>query len=405
MVKAQNPARDVLSRKTGGGVTKAVVLTAAEKRKRTIEAGKKFSKFQRFRQRVERSPTFRKLLRRSAIMETAGSVANDKGKHLQPGQQIRAKECALDNKAANTRLKKDNGKIKATSVTHSRLLNKGRGCASDTEAVDGPFQRDDDSLQQILSCVPIVRPNLRPSSAVQTRHRPSLFPNGINPLDEAAMRFSTAKQRTTVKEESFLSSTRKTPGKSVRFADAVCPLPSVTEPVVKKSGLQKLLFWLPLAGKEEQLEKDLLEIPVEDFTVLATAISKVCARRCSSDGDPNKNELLGENFEPQTFLQNLKTLTEARGKEERSGRERNTRSSRCLDFANSSFSQVYADQEVTLLTEKPVEENEEQNRPVDPIASSFATPKETCQPPLSSILRTPNNCFRPVRDGLRSRRC
>ncbi|VDN06550.1 unnamed protein product [Thelazia callipaeda] len=132
----------------GRGIMKQ--LTATEKRRRMIEAGSKYAA----------------LNRENAPVKCSRSV-----------------NCA--SAASNM---KDNVVVTATSSANDKM--KFRNAATPTlSTINETFVRDDAALKSILNkCMPCSF--TRRASIYRNRERPSLFPNGINPLDVAAAKFA-----------------------------------------------------------------------------------------------------------------------------------------------------------------------------------------------------------------------
>uniref|UniRef100_A0A915PV74 FAS1 domain-containing protein n=1 Tax=Setaria digitata TaxID=48799 RepID=A0A915PV74_9BILA len=237
-----------LRRVNDGGVSKQ--LTAAEKRKRMIEAGTKYAAQNRkIKTDCSTRANFMKL---SVKVSITGPFVMLQA--ATPSSAVKIESCRRP--AMRLKLHRDSPRkneqaveISNSQQSISEILrpdtnNKKRPYIAKTplKPINEIFERDDAALTSILNRCPQNSVSGR-ISIFRGRERPSLFPNGINPLDTAAVKFAKPLPLTTLAARSFslgsiaptkadttsilatsspaVKMSKRTPAKTVRFDESI----------------------------------------------------------------------------------------------------------------------------------------------------------------------------------------
>ncbi|VBB29165.1 unnamed protein product [Acanthocheilonema viteae] len=235
----QSTHRTSTLRKTNdGGVSKQ--LTAAEKRKRMIEAGAKYAAqnrkvkadcstgahFMKFSIKTRPQP----VIKTESCKKTITSL---KLQHISPRKNKQMVDPSSSRQSISENIL-NRSDIKSKPKTYF--------IKAPLKPINEIFERDDAALTSILNRCPQNSVSGR-ASIFRGRERPSLFPNGINPLDTAAVKFAKPLPLTALAARSFSlgvipstkvdttsilvtpSSTvrmsKRTPAKTVRFDESI----------------------------------------------------------------------------------------------------------------------------------------------------------------------------------------
>ncbi|EJW86267.1 hypothetical protein WUBG_02823 [Wuchereria bancrofti] len=288
-----------------GGITKE--LTAAEKRKRMIEAGTKYAAQNR---KIKTDYSTRAHFMKFSVKTV-------------PGSSIKIGSCK--NSLAPVQLQRISSRNKQIAETPSSqkaickaILNHSDAkCESKLYFAKAPlkpineiFERDDAALTSILNRCPQNSISGR-ASIFRGRERPSLFPNGINPLDTAAVKFAKPLPLTALTARSFsmepiisakvdstsilvtpsssLMMSKRTPGKTVRFDESVdfrSPkidhiFPETSVPKINKSSSLETTdeMILDLKVKFDVVLEKLRNLPARVFTNLEEAVRQIASEK------------------------------------------------------------------------------------------------------------------------------
>ncbi|CAG9534733.1 unnamed protein product [Cercopithifilaria johnstoni] len=287
-------------RKTNdGGVSKQ--LTAAEKRKRMIEAGTKYAAQNR----------------KIKADCSAGTHFTKFSVETVPGSIIKTGLCRKSTVPLKRTSPRKNKQILDTSSNHQsiseNILNRSDAKSKPkTHFIKTPlkpineiFERDDAALTSILNKCPQNSISGR-ASMFRSRERPSLFPNGVNPLDTAAVKFAKPLSLTALAARSFSlgmpakidtasilvtpSSTfkmsKRTPVKTVRFDESVdFRSPKVDDVSSPESSVLKIgkptsletsdEMILDLKMKFDDILEKLRNLPASVFSNLKEAVHQI----------------------------------------------------------------------------------------------------------------------------------
>uniref|UniRef100_A0A915AKQ2 Uncharacterized protein n=1 Tax=Parascaris univalens TaxID=6257 RepID=A0A915AKQ2_PARUN len=448
MAKLTGKINDNLRKKRptlfGGSISKSSKLTAIEKRRRMIEAGKKYAALNgvtlhvNVTQQPEQKdqgdaecPNFSSVITEqktvnadeinSSKIAKADSAKNDiknnNDKGIERSNEFRGLR-APPPSAPSTRYK-DTRSVKTSNIQHSAPSNRIR-------PPNAHFEKDPSSLRDIMNQRPINQV-IGISSHTRQRGRLSLFPNGINPLDETAVKIpppptspgdsnmcstylrTIAAHGCTSLETPLAcevgSSRKKTP-KSVHFNDDI----AFRSPSISSLEKQQPSNLLRLNVSDGELDTQLRSLPFGTIMRLKDALHRIAMRRntISEDETPSNSEELqhGEEDSPKEIEERgncwkrqtrSKKLLEAGSwsasklqvvtEEESCSTRMLTRSAGPVQTmiltsaprgkSRKALSQIYADQEVMILTSRTKGKrfNDTNGRPADPLVSVFGTPE------------------------------
>ncbi|KHN82611.1 hypothetical protein Tcan_10416 [Toxocara canis] len=355
MVRAAIRKDDCLRKKLmSGGIAKETKLTAIEKRRRMIEAGRKYATLNGIAlhsNAISKQPTHFKegnveLVAPSALANQTQALGG-----LKDMVQVE-KELECEPKS----VRKSVLQHKPPHFLHlmppcrssARDSKKNSNLANKQFSLNVPFEKDVRSLHDIINGKPIAGIIERPSYC-RARERPSLFPNGINPLDEA----STARyhrlpqsQRSPKELKTFSAFVRplacatnaspsqtpsssnvkltckKTP-KSVHFSDKIT---FRSPPLSCLEKLPQLPEVLNLNVSDSELDAQLSELPSGIISRLNDALQRIHTER-DSELDAQLSELpSGIISRLNDALQRIHTERSARNSErgDRLGSEEST---------------------------------------------------------------------------------
>uniref|UniRef100_A0A915AJG9 Uncharacterized protein n=1 Tax=Parascaris univalens TaxID=6257 RepID=A0A915AJG9_PARUN len=341
MAKLTGKINDNLRKKRptlfGGSISKSSKLTAIEKRRRMIEAGKKYAALNgvtlhvNVTQQPEQKdqgdaecPNFSSVITEqktvnadeinSSKIAKADSAKNDiknnNDKGIERSNEFRGLR-APPPSAPSTRYK-DTRSVKTSNIQHSAPSNRIR-------PPNAHFEKDPSSLRDIMNQRPINQV-IGISSHTRQRGRLSLFPNGINPLDETAVKIpppptspgdsnmcstylrTIAAHGCTSLETPLAcevgSSRKKTP-KSVHFNDDI----AFRSPSISSLEKQQPSNLLRLNVSDGELDTQLRSLPFGTIMRLKDALHRIAMRRntISEDETPSNSEELqhGEEDSPK----------------------------------------------------------------------------------------------------------
>ncbi|VDN86534.1 unnamed protein product, partial [Brugia pahangi] len=220
-----------------GGISKE--LTAAEKRKRMIEAGTKYAAQNR---KIKTDYSTGAHFMKVSIKTVPGSSIKI-GSRKNSLASLKLQRISSRNKQI-AETSSSQKAICKDILNHSDAKCESKSCFAKAplKPINEIFERDDAALTSILNRCPQNSISGR-ASIFRGRERPSLFPNGINPLDTAAMKFAkplslTALTARSLSMEPIISTkvdstsilvtpsssvmmSKRTPGKTVRFDESV----------------------------------------------------------------------------------------------------------------------------------------------------------------------------------------
>uniref|UniRef100_A0A0R3RTL9 TPX2_importin domain-containing protein n=1 Tax=Elaeophora elaphi TaxID=1147741 RepID=A0A0R3RTL9_9BILA len=284
-------------RKTNEGrITKQ--LTAAEKRKRMIEAGTKYAAQNRkIKANCSAGAHFMKLSVKTVPGSTVKIGSCRKSTVPLKLQQISPKK---DKQLVDTSISQQSAHETILNRSETKSRPRPHFMKAPLKPINEVFERDDAALTSILNRYPQNSLSGR-SSMFRGRERPSLFPNGVNPLDTAAVKFAKPLPLTTLTARS-LSLEVVT---STKFdATPILVTPSSTVKMSKRTpvgflclkqkrlGLTKASIFenemiLDLKMKFDDILEKLRNLPAGAFTNLKEAVHQIAdeqARNANSTG-------------------------------------------------------------------------------------------------------------------------
>ncbi|VDK74781.1 unnamed protein product [Litomosoides sigmodontis] len=303
LLNRQSTRRASTLRKTNdGGVSKQ--LTAAEKRKRMIEAGAKYAAqnrkiktdcssgahFMKFNVKTVPGPVVKKGSCRKSTVPL-------KLQHISPNK----KKQIIDISSTHQPIS-DN----TPSCSDAKTKPKIHFIKAPLKPINEIFERDEAALTSILSRCPQNSFSGR-ASMFRGRERPSLFPNGVNPLDTAAVKFAKPLPLTTLAARSFslgmMSSTKadttsilvtpsssvkiskRTPAKTVRFDESAdfrsskidsISFPETSAPEIRPTSLEATNeMVLDVKMKFDDMLEKLRNLPASVFSNLKEAVHQI----------------------------------------------------------------------------------------------------------------------------------
>uniref|UniRef100_A0A0M3IKA0 Proline-rich protein 36-like n=1 Tax=Ascaris lumbricoides TaxID=6252 RepID=A0A0M3IKA0_ASCLU len=430
----------------GGSIIKSAKLTAIEKRRRMIEAGKKYAALNGItlhvgvtQQPEQKDQGDAKCANFSSLITEQKAMGLDK---------IDSSNIAKEDSAEND-VKKDSIKgihrpnelhgLRPPPSAPSTRYQHARSGKTSSIPQSAPsnrhkppnthFEKDASSLRDIMNQRPITQVIGRPSHTRQ-RERLSLFPNGINPLDETAVRIlpPLASPRDSNTCSTYLrpvdtpgvissletplacgvrSSCKKTPAsKSVHFNDNI----AFRSPSISSLEKHQPSDVLRLNVSDEELDTQLCSLPFGTIMRLKDALHRITMTRSAiregetslgseelqrvKEDSPKETEERGNRWKRQTRSKKLVEAGSWSASKLQAVTEEESCTTRMLTRSAGSvqtmvltsaprgkdrkvLSQVYADQEVMILTSRTKGKrfNDTNGRPADPLVSLFGTPE------------------------------
>uniref|UniRef100_A0A8R1XS49 FAS1 domain-containing protein n=1 Tax=Onchocerca volvulus TaxID=6282 RepID=A0A8R1XS49_ONCVO len=289
-----------------GGVSKQ--LTAAEKRKRMIEAGTKYAEQNR---KIKADCSAGSHFMKFSVKTVPGSTIK-----TQPCKKSMVRQHILqrrNNQIVDTFSNQQS--ISRIIRNHSDAKSKPKSYFVKTplKPINETFERDDAALTSILSRCPQNSISGR-ASIFRGRERPSLFPNGVNPLDRAAVKFAKPLPLTAFATRSFslgaISSakvdttstlitpslavkiSKRTPMKTVRFDESIdfrspkidisspeTSVPKIDEPASLETTDEMILN---LKLKFDDMLEKLRNLPAHVFSNLEEAVHQITSEKSTN---------------------------------------------------------------------------------------------------------------------------
>ncbi|KAM3719557.1 Argininosuccinate lyase [Dirofilaria immitis] len=321
----QNTLRTSILRKINdGGISKQ--LTAAEKRRRMIEAGTKYAMENR---KIKTNCSAEAHVMKFNVKTVQGSIIKTrsckrstmsvKRQHISPRRNNQIVD-TFNSQQSISEIIRNHSSAKSKS--------KSRFVKTPLKPINEIFERDDAALTSILNRCSQNSISGR-TSIFRGRERPSLFPNGVNPLDTAAVKFAKSLPLEAFPSRSFslgaITSTnidtasilvtpssaikisRRTPMKIVRFDESIDfrspKLDSMysAEVGVSKTGKSDSVettneMILDLKVKFDDMLEKLRNLPTHVFNNLEEAMHQIASEKSTnankiSDGHPFNSSL------------------------------------------------------------------------------------------------------------------
>ncbi|MCP9261567.1 hypothetical protein DINM_004919 [Dirofilaria immitis] len=319
----------ILRKINDGGISKQ--LTAAEKRRRMIEAGTKYAMENR---KIKTNCSAEAHVMKFNVKTVQGSIIKTrsckrstmsvKRQHISPRRNNQIVD-TFNSQQSISEI------IRNASILHSsaKSKSKSRFVKTPLKPINEIFERDDAALTSILNRCSQNSISGR-TSIFRGRERPSLFPNGVNPLDTAAVKFAKSLPLEAFPSRSFslgaITSTnidtasilvtpssaikisRRTPVgsskmKIVRFDESIDfrspKLDSMysAEVGVSKTGKSDSVettneMILDLKVKFDDMLEKLRNLPTHVFNNLEEAMHQIASEKSTSNNEPEMREIL-----------------------------------------------------------------------------------------------------------------
>uniref|UniRef100_A0A0N5AI66 INCENP_ARK-bind domain-containing protein n=1 Tax=Syphacia muris TaxID=451379 RepID=A0A0N5AI66_9BILA len=311
-----SPKKDPLKKRTSVGG----VLSAAEKRQRMIDAGKRF-------------------VMKSVHHLSPARISSKVNKHtaIIKKSLLKKEDSYASKLLSNADSSRSVSRIRSLPRPNNSVLRQSKKDRCGYQSCDDElFKKDENSISEILNHRPISRSAGRLSQLRQ--NRPSFFPNGVNPVDKPTLdSIPPKKPPRTFKElhvnivniqsktaldcdagascSKIISSLKKTPvliAKSVRFAEGSIRHSSVKSNDNKWAFMDDLVQFMDGANNVD-LEKFFAAFPRQTFNKLQESISRF------SNKNVVGNEECGHSLRPSATLRKIEE--EEKGSSSKSGVE------------------------------------------------------------------------------------